>query len=726
MEVRTDSRDRLMYPNSTKSLRVQVPFVVATLSVALAGAIAIIAVNVASTTLRHGAQTQLAAIVEERAASLQDYTARLTSDLHVMVEDTGFQRALRTFDNLVGEKPEPGSALALAREQYDPRFRTIVTEKHFSDLLMIDERGTVGYSVSHRHEGESVAPDKSSSALSVATRTALAANGPGIAAFADFPDVLPDAHAYVVQALPDVNGGWLGALAIEIDLQTFSQAFNANVGETGSVSLIGADGHPRSVPKNPAASDVATTDAIVVDKPVTVLGQPLHLSGKQAFAEIDAPVREVQWAIALAAMLMIILSTGIMLVFIRFRLSRPIEAMTSAMSRLAEGDLDTEVPSVNNRDEIGEMARSVLVFRNVAREHRGHQARTDTERRRSEAERQAAEEAAIAGERQRVIGSFGSGLAEIARGNLTNRMTGVFPEAYGELQRNFNEAVEQLDRAVASVATVAGNIGSETRQLQNAAEVMSSHMEENAANLGETAAAIASISSAIHLVADNAEVASQAVTTTRQEAQKSGQIVTDAMAAMRRIEKSSAEIAQIIGVVDEIAFQTNLLALNAGVEAARAGEAGRGFAVVAAEVRALAQRSAEASKQVKHLITGADVSVVEGVRLVENTRASLELILSHVDRANKTVDRIAESAQAQAEALQQINSSVTQMNDATHSTTAMVEQTTAFIGELASEASDLAQRTARFTCSQVLDQGKVPQKLPSTPARNSMKTSRIA
>ena len=693
-----------MHSQSMKSLRIQVPVVVAALSIALAGATAFIAVSVASATLRHGAQTQLAAIVEERAASLQDYAARLTADAHVMVEDTGFQRALRTFDNLVGEKPEPGSALALAREQYDPRFRTIVAEKHFSDLLLIDERGTVGYSVSHRREGDSITAGTLSAPLAAATRAALAAKGPGIVAFADFADTGPTARAYVVEALPDVNGGWLGVLAIEIDLPTLSQTFNASVGATGTMSLTGADGRMRSVPRTPDTREIATNEAILASRPVGLFDQTWQLAGRQALTEIDAPVREVQHAILFAALLMIVLSTGIMLVFIRHRLARPIANLTNAMSRLAEGDLSVDIPGVAKRDEMGVMARSVVVFRDGARQYRRLQDNAEADRMRSETERQAAEEAAIAGERHRVIGSIGAGLAQIAAGNLTNRMTGVFPDAYRDLQKNFNDAVEQLEHAVANVALVAGKIGAETRQLQGSAHTMASHMEQNAANLAEAALALGSISSAIHIVANNAEEASQIVATTRDEAKASGLIVAEAMAAMRRIEQSSAEIAKIIGVVDEIAFQTNLLALNAGVEAARAGDAGRGFAVVAAEVRALAQRSAEASRQVKSLITGADESVNEGVRLVEKTRTSLDLILSQVDHANVTVDRIAASAQDQAQALQQINSSVNQMNEATQRTTDMVEKTTAFIVELAAETEELSERTARFVCASAAEE----------------------
>ena len=163
------------------------------------------------------------------------------------------------------------------------------------------------------------------------------------------------------------------------------------------------------------------------------------------------------------------------------------------------------------------------------------------------------------------------------------------------------------------------------------------------------------------------------VSEARGDAEKSGEIVRRAVEAMGRIEKSSAEIGQIIGVIDEIAFQTNLLALNAGVEAARAGDAGRGFAVVASEVRALAQRSAEAAKEIKGLITTSKTEVGNGVRLVAETGESLSRIVGKVSQINSVVDDIAAGAEEQSTALQQVNTAVNQMDQATQQNAAMAE-----------------------------------------------------
>ena len=243
----------------------------------------------------------------------------------------------------------------------------------------------------------------------------MAATAPGIVTFADFPDASSKAKSYFVQALPDPNGGWLGVIAVEIDLATFSHAFDAGFGATGRISLTAGDGRPRSVLRDVARPDNSEGERIVVSKPVSVMGGNWTLSGDRSLSEIEAPVREVQGAITATAILMILLSMAVMLVYIRRRLSTPLQAMTDSMSRLAAGDLSIKVPGLDRTDEIGEMARSVIVFRDAALDNRRLQADAQASRQRSESDRLAAEEAAIMAERQRVIGSIGGGLGHRSR-----------------------------------------------------------------------------------------------------------------------------------------------------------------------------------------------------------------------------------------------------------------------------------------------------------------------
>jgi methyl-accepting chemotaxis protein len=265
------------------------------------------------------------------------------------------------------------------------------------------------------------------------------------------------------------------------------------------------------------------------------------------------------------------------------------------------------------------------------------------------------------------------------------------------LERDFNAAADQLERALANIVGGARTIGTATREIVSAADDLSRRTEQQAANLEETVAAIKEITTTFGKTAEGARHASDAVSMARADAEKSGDVVHKAVEAMSRIEKSSQDIGQIISVIDEIAFQTNLLALNAGVEAARAGEAGRGFAVVACEVRSLAQRSAEASKEIKKLISMSTSEVEEGVGLVMETGKALERIVAQVADINQLIGEMATGASEQSMALQQINAAVGRMDQDTQKNAAMVEETTAATHQLRRETEELVHSVKDFT-----------------------------
>jgi len=243
-----------------------------------------------------------------------------------------------------------------------------------------------------------------------------------------------------------------------------------------------------------------------------------------------------------------------------------------------------------------------------------------------------------------------------------------------------------------------GTVGIQTgsSEISQAADDLSRRTEQQAAALEQTAAALDQITATVRKTADGATHAREVVGTAKNDATRSGEIVHGAVSAMNEIEASAKQISQIIGVIDEIAFQTNLLALNAGVEAARAGEAGRGFAVVAQEVRALAQRSAEAAKEIKSLITASTNQVDQGVQLVGQAGKALERIVSQVAEINTVVIEIAASAQEQSTGLAQVNTAINQMDQVTQQNAAMVEESTAASHSLQHEANDLARLLGRF------------------------------
>jgi len=299
-------------------------------------------------------------------------------------------------------------------------------------------------------------------------------------------------------------------------------------------------------------------------------------------------------------------------------------------------------------------------------------------------------------ERTSVVESVGEAMAALSAGDLTYRMPDNLPPEYAKLREDFNGALAQLQETMGTIATATGSLRGGSDEIAQASDDLSRRTEQQAASLEETAAALDEITATVKRSAEGAKQASGAASTARADAQKSGDVVREAVAAMGQIEQSSGQITQIIGVIDEIAFQTNLLALNAGVEAARAGDAGKGFAVVASEVRALAQRSAEAAKEIKTLIATSSAQVERGVKLVGETGEALVGIVSKVAEIDGLISEIALSSSEQATGLNQVNTAVNQMDEVTQQNAAMVEQATAAASSLRAESQELVRLVGRF------------------------------
>ncbi|MBB4144195.1 methyl-accepting chemotaxis protein [Rhizobium rhizoryzae] len=379
-------------------------------------------------------------------------------------------------------------------------------------------------------------------------------------------------------------------------------------------------------------------------------------------------------------------------------IARPINAITEAMRRLAGGDDQSRIPFEGRSDEVGAMASAVEVFRqnslsNKRLEQEALANRSEAEKQREAEQQRTAREA----EQLRIASSaLGAGLKRLAGGDLACRIQTQFAPEYEPLRQDFNATVEQLSQTVSAVITAVGNMDSGTREIASGANDLSKRTEQQAAALEETAAALDQITANVSSSSKMTEEARSVAQAATHSATQSANVVAHAEEAMQRIESSSQQISNIIGVIDEIAFQTNLLALNAGVEAARAGEAGKGFAVVAQEVRELAQRSAQAAKEIKGLIQNSTGEVEGGVKLVRQTGEALKTIGDHITRINSFMESIATSSREQSTGLTEVNVAVNQMDQTTQQNAAMVEQSTAAAASLSQEAGKLRELVSMF------------------------------
>jgi len=418
-------------------------------------------------------------------------------------------------------------------------------------------------------------------------------------------------------------------------------------------------------------------------------------------ADLDHTLAQIStrdgWMLAAVGLAVLLFGVATMW-YVARSIAAPISAMTSAMSSLANDNLEAVIPGIGRPDEIGKMAAAVQVFKENGLRAHALEKETESNRRETEEERRrsAERDAKRNDEMRHATENLAKGLKRVAEGDLTFSFDEAFADEYESLRRDFNAAVTQLRQAMVSVAAATTAIDDGSRELSQAANDLSRRTEQQAAALEQTAAALDEITANVSSSTKRAQEARTVAIDANEAARKSGVVVADAVDAMKRIETSSSQISSIIGVIDEIAFQTNLLALNAGVEAARAGEAGKGFAVVAQEVRELAQRSAQAAKEIKGLIRNSSMEVEGGVRLVQETGSALKAIEDYVATVNHHMDAIATSAQEQSLGLSEVNAAVNQMDQTTQQNAAMVEEASASSTSLANEADKLRRLVAQF------------------------------
>jgi len=447
-------------------------------------------------------------------------------------------------------------------------------------------------------------------------------------------------------------------------------------------------------------------EAVILGTPYYTLYQPVFSpEGKTigifyvgvGSAEINATADAMVWVIGLTAIGILAVAT-IILTYLNRQILGPIPKLTKASLNLAEGDYSIEVPNKEYRNEIGDLARSLDVFRNNAIEKQTMETKADEVREKSEEERRMREDAKSEHNMQiqSAVDEIGAGLQRLSEGDLSVHLANPFTEGLEKLRVDFNGAAQRLSVTMAKLRDEANEIRNGAEEMRSATDDLSKRTENQAASLEETSAALEEITSTVSTSSKRADEATRVAAEAQSSTVTSREVVSSAVEAMSRIEAASGEISNIINVIDEISFQTNLLALNAGVEAARAGDAGRGFAVVAQEVRELSQRSATAARDIKTLITTSGQEVAVGVKLVNETGDALSGISEQVNLINEHINSIATAAREQNTGLGSINASVNEMDQVTQQNAAMAEEATAVMHSLASSAKTLSGLVEQF------------------------------
>lgn len=596
--------------------------------------------------------------------------------------------------------------------QHHEFFRYFNETNSFYDVFLVDLDGDIVYSVFKESDfGQSVTTGElASSGIGQAFQSSIGETN-DVTHFSSFDPYGPSngaIAAFASSRVTDETGQVIGVLIAQLNIDEFKAVLNdpQGLGDTAETFIVndhgyllvdsrfsgGAKAHD-AVPRTPHIAAALGGEAFAADEgpglsdpSVMALAHPIIFDGS-VYALVAEEARSEIFADLVTQrnqlIIMSVLLAGIMITlawwFIR-TITMSLDKLGAEMTGIADGDFGLKVSATKRGDEIGDIGRVLVDFQSKLE----MAAEQEKDRQQGQIEQ------------QRVLDTLRKGLVELANGDLSRPIHEQFGAQYDSLRMDFNETLRKLSETITNVIQAAGSIQHGANEISQASDDLSNRTENQAATLEETAAALDELTASVKSAADGAKSVETIVIEAQSEAEESGKIVGDAIAAMTEIEKSSEHISQIIGVIDDIAFQTNLLALNAGVEAARAGEAGKGFAVVASEVRALAQRSSEAAKEIKALISGSAKQVERGVDLVGGAGTALGNIVERVNHISELIRSIATGSSEQAIGLGEINIGVNQLDQVTQQNAAMVEEATAASHVLKSDATRLQDLVGQF------------------------------
>ncbi len=689
------------------------------------------------------ARTLFEVISREREKAIEQWTGSIAKDVNILVKNPGTIEAAvdltygwRDFDGdpyatfqdtYIRQNPHPADQRFLlgepvvnlfrrydfAHAKYHPFFVEFQQQNGYDDLYIFSPEGDLIYSVG---KGSEYATSFETGAFvdsGLGRAMTRARDGaPGSVVFEDFSPYAPAAGApaaFVAAPLHNDFGVLVGVVALQMPVSRLLAIVNdpAGLGSTGQLILIGPDGRSRNSsriegqfglyaeiqPRPQVRAALAGQETVMIGEPgqsgnavmaitgsTRVFDRTWAIVAETDMNEILASARELRFLTLLLNGAAAAIVTGLGWMVAR-SIVRPIQRVSAAMVAVSEGDYAVDVPETMRRDEVGEMARVL----------------SETKEKLAVARRSEEDRAAMLEAQGVAIDTMRSALTHLASGDLSRPITAEVPAEFEALKSDFNRAVDALNGALGQVLVTASSIDGSAAEFSTSSDDLARRTEEQAATLEDSSLELNQMTDSVASGAASAREAMVVIREARSHADNSRDVVRAAIGAMDNIRNSSDRMRSIVDVMDDIAFQTNLLAINAGIEAASAGELGRGFAVVAAEVRALALRSAEASREISDLIRASDTEVQTGESLVGETGTALVSIAEEVDHITDLVSKITAGSEEQAASISAINGRIKQLGGVTQQNAAMVEEFNAASQLLRQDVSALVDLIGQFT-----------------------------